>query len=338
MFVQEHISLLPYNTFRIDVKSKYFACFNSLDELLELIQSDIYKNNKSLILGGGSNILLCQDFDGLVLKNEIHGISMLREDTENVWIKAHAGESWHDFVLYCLDHNYGGIENLSLIPGSIGAAPMQNIGAYGVELQDVVDEVSAIEIATCSLKHFSKEQCKFGYRESIFKNTHKDQFIIVSVVFKLSKHPILNISYGAIQEQLQKSNISNPTIRDVSNAVIAIRSSKLPNPAVLGNAGSFFKNPELSAAAFEIFHQANPTAPHYVLTDKRVKVPAGWLIEQCGWKGKVVGHTGAHKDQALVLVNYGSATGHEIYALAMAIQQSVKEQFNIDIHPEVNIY
>jgi UDP-N-acetylmuramate dehydrogenase len=338
----ENISLKPYNTFQIDVSAKYFLEFTNIDELEEILNSTVYKENKSLIIGGGSNLLLCKNFDGVILKNSIKGISIIKETENHIYVKANAGESWHEFVMYCIENNFAGVENLSLIPGCVGASPMQNIGAYGVEIKDVLHEVEALNIPTNQLEYFNNEDCKFGYRESIFKNTLKDKYIITSVVFCLNKKAILNISYGAIKDELAKKQIQNPNIKDISDAVIAIRSSKLPDPKILGNAGSFFKNPEIDEISFKEFHEANPTAPYYELTnnisEKQYKIPAGWLIEQCGWKGKVIGNTGSHKDQALVLVNYGNAEGEEIYQLALAIQQSVKEKFNITISPEVNIY
>ncbi|MEI6310803.1 MAG: UDP-N-acetylmuramate dehydrogenase [Bacteroidota bacterium] len=336
--ILEHISLKPYHTFHIEVYAKYFVEVKSIDDILELMELPIYKSYPNLIIGGGSNLLFCKDYEGLIIKNAIKGIEVIREDHDDVYLKANAGEVWHELVIYCIEHGFGGIENLSLIPGCVGAAPMQNIGAYGIEIKELIHEVHALHKNTKQIEIFSNEACQFGYRESVFKRALKDQYIILSVVLKLTKKPQLNTSYGAIQAALAAKNIVQPSIKEVSEAVIAIRSSKLPNPDVLGNAGSFFKNPEISKEAFDIFNKQFPTAPYYLSSNELVKIPAGWLIEQCGWKGKIVGKTGAHKDQALVLVNYGNAQGNEIYALALAIQQSVKEKFHIDIEPEVNIY
>ncbi len=340
--IQEQVSLKAYNTFQLDVTARYFVEIHSLEDFIELLNTTIYKNNTSLIIGGGSNLLLCKNVDGLVIKNSIQGISIIDETAEQVYLKANAGEAWHDLVMYCIDHNYAGIENLSLIPGCVGAAPMQNIGAYGMELKDVLQEVHALNLTSQQLEIFSNQDCQFAYRESIFKHSHKGKYLITAIVLKLNKTANINISYGAIKDELAKNNITNPTIKNVSDAVIAIRQSKLPDPKILGNAGSFFKNPEIDMMSFEKFHEANPTAPYYEITtsnnEKMYKIPAGWLIEQCGWKGKVVGNTGSHKDQALVLVNYGNARGEEIYQLALAIQKSVQEKFHINISPEVNIY
>jgi UDP-N-acetylmuramate dehydrogenase len=290
-----------------------------------------------LVLGGGSNVLLTKDFEGMVVKMNLRGIERVNETEEHIFIKANSGENWHEFVLYCVEKGYGGVENLSLIPGCIGAAPMQNIGAYGVEVKDVIEAVEAVEITTGIKTSFSNAECKFGYRESIFKNEAKGKYIITSVTYKLSKKPQLNISYGAIKDVLQEKGIDTPNLKDVSDAVIAIRSSKLPDPKVLGNSGSFFKNPEIDSAIYEQLKASYPTIPGYPTFSNQIKVPAGWLIEQCGWKGKRVGNTGAHKDQALVLVNYGNATGNEIYKVALEIQQSVMDKFGIHIIPEVNI-
>ena len=340
--IQEQVSLKAFNTFQLNVIARYFVEIHSLEEFIELLNSAIYKNNTSLIIGGGSNLLLCKDVDGLVIKNSIKGIVVIDEDAEHVYLKANAGEVWHDLVLYCIDKNYAGIENMSLIPGCVGAAPMQNIGAYGVELKDVLQEVQALNLTTQQLERFSNNDCQFAYRESIFKHSHNGKYLITAIVLKLNKTANINISYGAIKDELAKNNITNPTIKNVSDAVIAIRQSKLPDPKILGNAGSFFKNPEIDVLSFEKFQALNPTAPYYEITnsnnEKMYKIPAGWLIEQCGWKGKVVGNTGSHKAQALVLVNYGNARGEEIYQLAVAIQKSVQEKFHINISPEVNIY
>jgi UDP-N-acetylmuramate dehydrogenase len=337
MFIQQNISLQPLNTFGIEAKAKEFVDIHTKEELQVLCSNFNLTTRKVLVLGGGSNMLLTQDVDGMVIKISIKGIEVIKEDNDHAWIKANAGEVWHDLVLWTIDKGYGGLENLSLIPGCVGASPMQNIGAYGVEIKNTFDSLEAIELDGGELKTFSHAECKFGYRESIFKQEAKGKYIIVSVTFKLTKKPTLNTSYGAIQQTLEKHQISNPTIKQISDAVIEIRSSKLPNPKVLGNAGSFFKNPEIPNQQFEELKNQFPDIIGYPASTGHTKVAAGWLIEQCGWKGKKVGNTGSHKDQALVLVNYGGATGKEIWQLAMDIQQSVKEKFGITITPEVNV-
>lgn len=337
MNVQQNISLKPYNTFGIEAKAKEFVEVQSIEELILLCQVFNLSERKILVLGGGSNILLAGDFDGMVIKNAIKGISIERETDEHVWVKAMAGENWHEFVLWCIGHQYAGVENLSLIPGCVGAAPMQNIGAYGVEIKQVFDRLEAVEIATGNLVTFTNEQCKFAYRESIFKNEAKGKYVIVSVTFKLNKQPQFNTTYGDIRQTLDAMQVKELSIKAISDAVIKIRQSKLPDPAVLGNAGSFFKNPEVDKTVYDELKAKYPALVGYPTNNNRVKLAAGWLIEQCGWKGKVVGNTGSHKDQALVLVNYGGATGSEIYQLALDIQASVKEKFGIEILPEVNL-
>jgi UDP-N-acetylmuramate dehydrogenase len=282
-------------------------------------------------------MLLTGDYDGLVIKISIPGIELEREDQHHYYIKANAGVPWHQFVLYCIDHGYAGAENLSLIPGQTGAAPMQNIGAYGVELKDICISVGAINIYTGEQVKFSAADCEFGYRESIFKHRYKDEFIITTVHFRLNKVPRFNVSYGDIKATLDDMKVFELNIKAVSDAVVKIRSSKLPDPAVLGNAGSFFKNPTVSFEKCKELLDKNPLMPHYPQSTGEVKIPAGWLIEHCGWKGKRVGHTGSHVSQALVLVNYGGATGHEIYQLAMDIKKSVLDKFGVEIKPEVNL-
>ena len=273
----------------------------------------------------------------MAIKIDLKGIDKIKEDDDFVWVKAMSGEVWHDLVMYAVDHNWYGLENLSLIPGCVGAAPMQNIGAYGSEIKDTFEELIAVEIESGKLVKFTNAACKFGYRESTFKNEAKDKYIIVSVTFKLNKKGIINVQYGAIKDTLAQQGILNPTIKDVSNAVMVIRKSKLPDPKILGNSGSFFKNPEIELIAFESLKIKHPTMPGYPVGPDKIKVPAGWLIEQCGFKGKRIGNTGAHKDQALVLVNYGGATGNEIFSLAKQIQATVFETYGIHITPEVNI-
>ena len=337
MKIEESKELRPYHTFHLDVKAKYFANVKTVDDLLLLLNSSIYRNNPSLVLGGGSNLLFTGDLNGLVIKLSIKGISTLAEDEDEVDLKIGAGENWHELVTYCVDKGYGGIENLSLIPGTVGAAPMQNIGAYGVEIKEVFKELEAIEIATGKTKIFSNEACKFGYRDSIFKNKAKGRYVITSVTLKLSKKPVVNTSYGAIKETLALWGIEKPGIADVSKAVIHIRQSKLPDPNVIGNAGSFFKNPSIADADFERLKVNYPAATGYVQEDGTVKVPAAWLIEQAGWKGKTFGEIGVHKNQALVLVNYGEGKGRAIWELAQKIQASVQEKFGIALVPEVNV-
>ncbi len=337
MIIYQNKSLKHYNTFGIDVYSAQFVEVKTAEEIQVLCRSFNLSERKFLVIGGGSNLLLTSDFDGMVIKIELKGLDITKEDENHIWVKAMAGEAWHDFVMYAVDHNYAGVENLSLIPGCVGAAPMQNIGAYGAEIKDTCDHLFAIEIATGNLVKFTNTECKFGYRESIFKNEAKNKYIIYSVVFKLNKNPKLNTSYGAIKQTLDAKGITAPSIKDISNAVIEIRQSKLPNPKDLGNAGSFFKNPEISNEVFDDLKLKYPDVVGYPTSTNLTKVAAGWLIEQCGWKGKVVGNTGSHKNQALVLVNYGDATGQEIWDLAMAIKESVYLKFGIHINPEVNI-
>jgi UDP-N-acetylmuramate dehydrogenase len=336
--MQQNISLKPYNTFGIDVNAQYFTAFESSEDLKLVFNNADFKNLPKMVLGSGSNMLLVRDFEGVILKNNCRGIEIINEKENVVFVKTNGGENWHEFVLWCLKNNFGGVENLSLIPGTVGASPIQNIGAYGVELKDVFYELSAYHILTGKIEIFNHKSCQFGYRESIFKNTEKGNYIILSVTFRLTKNTHhLNLNYGDIQAVLTEKQIENPTIQDISKAVIAIRSAKLPNPAEIGNSGSFFKNPEIEADYFQILKSKFPNIIGYDLPNGTVKVPAGWLIEQCGWKGKRVGNTGAYAKQALVLVNYGNATGEEIWALALAIQQSVEEKFGILISAEVNV-
>ncbi len=336
--IKENISLQPYNTFGIDIKARYFTEVNSEQDLLEIINDPQLKQLPKLILGGGSNMLFTKDYNGLVIKNNLRGISIVAEDDAFATVKAASGETWHHFVLYCIEKGLGGVENLSLIPGTVGAAPIQNIGAYGVEIRNVFENLEAVHISTGEKILLTLNECQFGYRESIFKKDYKDKYFIVSVTFKLSKKHTLNTSYGAIQKTLEEMQITEPDIVAVSKAVCHIRSSKLPDPAKLGNAGSFFKNPEIPVQQYQQLKTIYPEMPGYITTSESVKVPAGWLIEQCGWRGKRVGNTGSHKDQSLVLVNYGGANGEEVKNLAYEIQRSVKEKFGIEINPEVNIF
>lgn len=338
MNIKQNQSLKKYNTFGIDVTADYFVEINSLEELNTLFSDSKYYNLPRLILGGGSNILLTKNFEGIVIQLNLKGIFEENTDEEFVYIKALAGESWHEFVQWNLNQNYGGLENLSFIPGNVGTAPMQNIGAYGVEIKDVFYALEAFEIATGKLKVFSLEECEFGYRESIFKNHLKGQYIIISVTFKLTKqHHIIKKSYGAIQSELEKEHIQNPTIQEISKAVIAIRKSKLPDPKQIGNSGSFFKNPIISKRHFEKLQRDYPDLTSYPIDEKNVKIAAGWLIDQAGWKGKRFGDAGVHTKQALVLVNYGKATGKNIYDLSQNIIDDIEAKFEIHLEREVNI-
>ena len=336
MRLLENISLKPYNTFGLDTKARFFTTINSIDELKEAIALE--QPSKKFILGGGSNMLLTKDIDALVMHINLKGIEILHEDDNSALIRANAGENWHDFVMWCINHDFGGIENLSLIPGNVGTAPIQNIGAYGVELKDVFESCEALEIDSGNMVSFPKTDCQFGYRNSIFKNSHKGKYIITNVTFKLSKtkHHI-KTDYGAIKDELNRLNIIKPTIKDVSNAVIAIRLSKLPDPKEIGNSGSFFKNPVIDIAQFETLQANFPEIPSYKVSETEIKVPAGWLIEKAGFKGKTFGNYGVHKKQALVLVNYGNANGEAIFKLSQLIQQTIKRLFDIDLEAEVNI-
>jgi UDP-N-acetylmuramate dehydrogenase len=337
MQVQLNFSLKKHNTFSIAAIAKYFATFSSSDELQELL-----KSNKNIlvkmILGGGSNILFTKDYNGIVLKNEIQGIHIINEDEDFIYIKAGAGVIWHSFVKYCVKNNYGGVENLSLIPGNVGASPMQNIGAYGAEIKDIFFELEAFHLDEKIIQKFSKKDCEFGYRESVFKKKYKDQFAILDVTFRLKRNPEFNISYGAIEEELKKMHIENLSVKAISDAVIRIRTSKLPDPSIIGNAGSFFKNPLITS---QVLHRLlgleHQKTPYYTIDENHFKIPAGWLIEQCGWKGYRKVDVGCYDKQALVLVNYGNATGKEVYDLSEEIKLSVKEKFGIELEREVNI-
>ena len=332
--IQTNKNLKEYNTFGISVKAEMFAVFSSTEELKQILS---FRNNKKLlVLGGGSNLLLTKDFDGLVIKNEIKRFEVVEETASEVIVESGAGENWHEFVLNCIDKGFGGIENLSLIPGSVGASPMQNIGAYGVEIKDVFESLSAYHIASGEIHYFDKTKCEFGYRESIFKNKVKGEYIILTVTFRLTKNPTINSSYGAINEQLKVMGIENPTIQELSAAVIAIRQSKLPDPKIIGNAGSFFKNPTVEIALLEQIQNNYPDIPNYPAENGR-KLAAGWLIEKAGWKGRTFDNYGVHKLQALVLVNYGNCTGQEIFDLSSQIIQDVFEKFRVLLEREVNI-
>jgi len=331
---QKNVSLKSLNTFGIEATAALFAEVNSVDVL-----SKIVATHKDLfILSGGSNILLTKNISRPVVYLNTKGIEIVERKADTVRVKAQAGENWHDFVSWCLSNDFGGLENLSLIPGNVGTSPMQNIGAYGVEIKDHFDCLEAMEISTGSVKTFTSKDCLFGYRESVFKNDLKGKFIILNVTFKLSatKHQI-NDDYGAIREQLAIKKVNSPTIQDISNAVIAIRKTKLPDPKEIGNSGSFFKNPVISIEHFIMLQEANDKIPHYKISEALIKVPAGWLVEQCGFKGKRFGDAGVHKNQALVLVNYENANGSDILNLAKKIQSEVTKRFSIDLEMEVNI-
>lgn len=332
--IQTNKNLKEYNTFGISVKAEMFAVFSSIEELKQILS---FRNDKKLlVLGGGSNLLLTKDFDGLVIKNEIKRFEVIDETVSEVIVESGAGENWHEFVLNCIDKGFGGVENLSLIPGSVGASPMQNIGAYGVEIKDVFESLSAYHIASGEIHYFDKTKCEFGYRESIFKNKVKGEYIILTVTFRLTKNPTINSSYGAINEQLKVMGIQVPTIKELSAAVIAIRQSKLPDPKIIGNAGSFFKNPTVEIALLEQIQKNYPDIPNYPALNGK-KLAAGWLIEKSGWKGRTFDNYGVHKLQALVLVNYGNCTGQEIFDLSSQIIQDVFEKFGVLLEREVNI-
>jgi UDP-N-acetylmuramate dehydrogenase len=334
--ILQNISLKPYNTFGIDVMANHYASVTNINDLKYVLLLKEYQNK--LILGGGSNMLLTKNFNGLVIHINLKGIEVVSENDDFVFVKAQAGENWHQFVLWCIDKDFGGIENLSLIPGNVGTAPIQNIGAYGVELKDTFESCEAISLENNQLQTFSKIDCEFGYRNSIFKQHVEGKFLITSVIFKLTKHSHkLNINYGTIASQLEVMKIIRPTIQDISKAVIDIRESKLPNPKEIGNSGSFFKNPVISKSHFNALVKDFKDIPSYQVSDTEVKIPAGWLIEKAGFKGKRFGNYGVHKNQALVLVNYGGAQGEDILNLSKLIQKTIRRLFGISIEAEVNI-
>ena len=336
MIFSNNISLKKLNTFGIDVKCKLFYEINHKTNLKELIKSNQFKQNNYLILGGGSNILFTKDYDGLIIKNEIKGIDIIEEDEKTKKVKVGAGENWHQFVLWTIKNELSGVENLALIPGNVGASPIQNIGAYGVEVKDFIDKIWAINLKNGKEKIFTNSECKFKYRDSIFKNELKNQYIILYVSFKLSKLPMLNTKYNDINNELLSLSLEKST-ENICNAVINIRKRKLPDPKEIGNCGSFFKNPVIEKVKFEHLQKLYPNIIGYKISNTQVKLAAGWLIDQCGWKGYRDKDAGVHKNQALVLVNYGEATGQEIINLAQEIQNSVKKKFDINIYPEVNI-
>lgn len=337
MLIQENVSLRPYNTFGVDVNARYFSTTSSQDELLQVLKWANQTQQKILLLNGGSNILLINDWEGLALKIELKGIDIVASTEDDVIVSVQSGEDWHEFVLWCLSNDFGGLENLSLIPGKVGTAPIQNIGAYGVEVKDVMTQLTAIEMATGKIRVFSREDCQFGYRDSIFKQQLKNQYVIAEVHFRLTKkNHQLHLDYGAIRSQLSSNGIENPSIQDISQAIVSIRQSKLPDPSKIGNSGSFFKNPVISAVEFEALKVQFPQIVGHAVENK-YKVAAGWLIEQAGWKGKRIGDAGVHQNQALVLVNYGHASGLEIYELSQKIMDDVWAKFGIQLEREVNI-
>lgn len=336
--IQNDHSLTSYNTFGIESKAKYFTQFESIEDLVEIRETSYFKEESKLILGGGSNVLFTKNQDALVLLNQVKGIEVISEDADSYLIAVGGGENWHEFVLFCIENNYAGIENMSLIPGSVGASPMQNIGAYGTEIKDVFYSLDAFHLETGEVHTFDNKSCNFGYRESVFKNKYKGEYIITKVVYRLQKKASVNTSYGAINQQLELKKIASPTIKDVSDAVIAIRQSKLPDPKEIGNSGSFFKNPIVSNTLIEKVKKEYPNLSTYPIDESSSKVAAGWLIDQAGWKGKTIANKyGVHKNQALVLVNYGGATGSQIYDLSSDIIDSVKDKYGIELEREVNI-
>lgn len=341
MKIYENYSLKKYNTFGVDVAARYFAEVSTVEELIELLKTTHdhgVLNSKPLFLGGGSNVLFTKDYDGFVIKLNLRGISERVLNENEVLVTAMAGENWHEFVMFCLQSGYGGIENLSLIPGNVGTSPMQNIGAYGVEIKDVFENCKVLNLETLETEYFDNAECKFAYRDSIFKNEGKGKYFILEVTFRLTtQNHKIRVDYGAIKDEFARHHVTSPTIQEVSDAVISIRQSKLPDPKVLGNAGSFFKNPTISKSAFEALQKKFPEIAGYA-AGEWVKVPAGWLIEQCGWKGKQIGNVASHHLQALVIVNKtGQAGGAEIFEFSQKIIDSVEDKFGITLEREVNI-
>lgn len=337
MQVQKDVSLQPYNTFGIDVTAAQVLELTERD-MLVVISADNSLPLEKHIIGGGSNILLTGNVSGLTILNKLKGIEHVKDNDDFVWIKVASGEVWHEFVMYAIERKYAGIENLALIPGTVGAAPMQNIGAYGVEVKEVIEEVTAWHWERNEFVTYNNEACRFGYRDSIFKHELKGKVFITDVVFRLYKQPVFNTSYGAIQQELEKQGAKEVSIEAIANAVISIRQSKLPDPKETGNAGSFFKNPTISIDTYLKLHDAYPEMPSYTIDEHTVKIPAGWMIEHCGFKGHTAGNTGVHEKQALVLVNKGGANGKEVYDLSEKIMQTVKDTFNIQLEREVQVW
>ncbi|MGB1204705.1 MAG: UDP-N-acetylmuramate dehydrogenase [Chitinophagales bacterium] len=330
-------SLKKHNTFGIHTTAKYFLAIANTTILTQIIGQSVYQKEAKLVLGGGSNILFTKKFDGLILHSQQKGFVKLNENQKNIWIKAYSGEKWHDFVQFCIENNWGGIENLSLIPGCVGAAPIQNIGAYGVEIKDVFHSLDAIHLKTGEKRQFTAKDCQFAYRNSIFKQKLKNQYFIESITLKLDKQPTFQLKYGAIQKVLDEMNVSQLSVKNISRAICHIRTQKLPNPNNIGNGGSFFKNPEVSLNIFTNLQKKYGKMPHYFMDNKNIKIPAAWLIEQCGWKGKRKGNAGVYENHALVLVNYGGASGSDIYDLSSEIRDSVIQKFGILLEREVNV-
>jgi UDP-N-acetylmuramate dehydrogenase len=335
---EKNVDLLPHNTFGISAIAREFARIDQTEHVQEALEYVRQSKNNHLVLGGGSNILFTQDVDAIVLQNRLFGIELDKEDDMHVYLRVAAGENWHNFVLHCIRNKWAGVENLSLIPGCVGASPMQNIGAYGVEMSSILDYVEAVNIHTSEKHTFSLNDCELGYRESIFKRKEKGNWFITHVGFKLNKRPVFHIEYGAIADELDKMEIDTLSIKHISQAVIAIRSSKLPDPKVLGNAGSFFKNPTVDLSVLRAIQTHDEKIPFYPVNENTVKIPAGYMIEHAGWKGKRVGNCGVHEKQALVLVNYGGATGKEIFTLSGDIMTDVNNKYGIELEREVNVW
>ncbi len=336
MQVYKNFDLSQHNSFGLAAKASYFVRIDDPAEIPQAVDMAVHLGKPMLVLGGGSNMLFTHDYDGTLLQVAIPGIGLVSETEEEVIVEAGAGVVWHELVKWTVAKGYGGLENLSLIPGTVGAAPIQNIGAYGVEIKDVFHKLRGYHYDKGFLE-FDAKACDFGYRQSVFKGALKGKFMVSAVSFRLSKRPVLKTTYGAIQEELEKLPKNDYTIADVSEVVCRIRQSKLPDPSTIGNAGSFFKNPEVAEEVFGRLKISFPEMPGYPATPGNTKISAAWLIEQCGWKGKVVGHTGTYHKHALVLVNHGGATGPEIWALAKEIIGSVFDKFGIQLEPEVNI-
>jgi len=334
MRINQHTSLLPYNTFGIDVNADIFIEYDSAADLQDVLRSQIVKNNRILHIGSGSNLLFLNDFNGVILHSDIHSIKKISEDVDSVFLEVGSSVIWDDFVGYCVDNGWGGAENLSLIPGEVGASAVQNIGAYGVEVQELIVNVNAVEVQTAGFKTFTKEECRYGYRDSVFKNELKGKYIITTILFRLTKKPVFKLNYQRLEEEVLKNGEVN--LKNIRQTIIQIRQSKLPDTKITGNAGSFFMNPVISKEQFRTLQSIFPQIPHYFDSETKEKIPAAWLIDQCGWKGKRIGNAGVHEKQALVLVNLGGATGAEVVYLAQQIQKSVKEKFGIELTPEVN--
>lgn len=334
MKIEQNISLKKYHTFGINVFTKYFAEYENSEELVRFLQSDIYKQNKSLQIGSGSNLLFLQDYDGIILHSAIRFLRIKDENNKYVVIEAGSGMCWDEFVKFCVENKYYGTENLSLIPGEVGASAVQNIGAYGSEVKDIIESVECIEIESCKTVIFKNDECKYGYRDSVFKNNLRGKYIITSVCFKLSKVPFFNLGYQQLESEVAKKGTLS--LENIRETIIEIRKSKLPDPTITGNAGSFFMNPVIKKSHFIELQKKFPQIPHYFVSEYEEKIPAGWLIEKCGWKGKNIGNAGVHDKQALVIINKGNATGREIATLSGKIIESVKENFQITLIPEVN--